>query len=190
MFLPESADSRCERLETPAIRRDEKPDLNGAKWQPRPHGSSVTGSRLPPMGEDPVVILETLILANVAGINPETGLLDVQGIGWRYYEPTAYPATITGNICGTVLVEAGDYGSIHELELEVGGDDGQVGRAVGALTFDCTEPSELMTVGRLVFHWPFTTVVRAPTVVTASIAKGGEQLGAIEFIARAPSAQA
>src|SRR5579871_2255893 len=40
----------------------------------------------------------------------------------------------------------------------------------------------------LTFHWPFSTV--APTVVIASVAMGGEQLGAAEWIARAPTAQA
>jgi hypothetical protein len=134
------------------------------------------------------VILEALILANAAGIDPETGLLDVQGTGWRYFEPAAYPATISGNICGTVLVEDGDYGGLHELALQVGDEAGQVARAIGALTFDCTEPSERMTVGRLVFHWPFATVVRGPTVVTASAEMGGRRLGSLEVIARAPSA--
>jgi hypothetical protein len=136
------------------------------------------------------VILETLILANAAGINSETGLLDVHGTGWRYFEPAAYPATISGNICGTVLVEDDDYGALHELSLKVGDDNDHVARTVGALIFDCTEPSERMTVGRLVFHWPFSTVVRAPTVVTASVAMGDQQLGAVECIARAPTADA
>ena len=136
------------------------------------------------------MILETLILANAASINAETGLLDVQGIGWQYFEPAAYPASIMGTICGTVLVEDGDYGDQHELTLEVSDDDGHVVRTVGALSFDCTERSERMTVGRLVFHWPFTTVVRAPTVVRASVTMGGQQLGSVEFIARAPSGDA
>src|SRR5579862_680524 len=44
VFLPCGAGSRCERLETPANRRDEKLNLPAPKWRPRDHRSR----RLPP----------------------------------------------------------------------------------------------------------------------------------------------
>jgi hypothetical protein len=132
------------------------------------------------------MILEALILANTASV--ENGMLNANGIGWRYFEsPTGYPATLSGSVCGTMIVEDADYGTIRELTLTVGDDAGQVAPATGSLTFDCTEPSEQMTVGRLVFAWPFGIVVRGPTVVTASLSMGGDELGRQEFIARAPA---
>lgn len=132
------------------------------------------------------MILEALILANEAAL--EDGMLNAHGIGWRFFEPPdAYPATLGGSICGTMIVEDADYGEIHELALMVSDDAGQVAATTGSLTFDCTEPSEQMTVGRLVFAWPFVTTVRGPTIVTATVSIGGEELGRQEVIARAPA---
>ena len=130
------------------------------------------------------MILEALILANEAAL--ENGMLNAHGIGWRFFEPPhAYPATLGGSICGTVIVEDADYGAVHELVLMVSDDAGQVAVASGSLTFDCTEPSEQMTVGRLVFAWPFVITVRGPTVLVATVSMGGEELGRQEVIARA-----
>jgi hypothetical protein len=132
------------------------------------------------------LILEALILANGATI--ENGLLNAHGIGWRFFEPaTAYPATLAGSVCGTMIVEDSDYGETHELALKISDDAGRVAMATGSLTFDCTVPSEQMTVGRLVFAWPFAVTVRDPTIVTATVVMNGQELGRQEVIARAPA---
>jgi len=129
---------------------------------------------------------EALLFANTAAID-EGGLLNVHGSAWRYFEPDAFPATLAGAVCGILIVEDADYGAIHTIEVEVGDDQGHAVRTAGAVTTDCTAPSQEMTIGRIAFVCPFVAVIREPTLVTARVTCDGAPLGDLDLIVRAKS---
>jgi hypothetical protein len=127
---------------------------------------------------------EALLFANAAVID-DSGLLDIKGSAWRYFEPERFPATLAGSVCGILIVEDADYGAIHTIEVEVGDEHGHVVPTAGAVTSDCTEPSQEMTIGRIAFVCPFMAVIREPTVVTARVTCDGAPLGDLDLIVRA-----
>ena len=65
--------------------------------------------------------IEAILLANAATVD-EGSLLNVEGACWRFVEHDEFPTTVTGSVCGVVLIEDDDFGSVHTLSLEVSDD--------------------------------------------------------------------
>jgi hypothetical protein len=119
--------------------------------------------------------VEAILLANAAMVDPNS-LLNVEGACWRYVERDAFPTTLGGNVCGVVLIEDADFGSVHTISLEVFDDSGQVAGSAGSMIFDCREASEEMSTPRLAFAIPFVTVIREPTLLKARVTSNGGEL--------------
>lgn len=127
--------------------------------------------------------IEAILLANAAMVD-ENALLRVEGAAWRYVERDFFPTTLAGNICGVILVEDNDFGSVHTLSLSVLDDSGHVDGTDGSMTIDSREESREMSIPRLPFAFPFVTVVRAPTVLKAIVRSNGGELAALEVLVR------
>lgn len=133
------------------------------------------------------VKIEAILWANAAVVDANA-LLNVEGASWRYVERDFFPATLSGNVCGVVLVEDEDFGSLVTVSLEVFDDSGQVDGSAGSMIFDCREVSAEMSVSRLPFAFPFMTVIREPTLLKARVvSNGGELAGLAVIVRRTPS---
>jgi hypothetical protein len=129
------------------------------------------------------VKVEAILLANAAMIDANS-LLNVEGACWRFVDRPNFPETISGNVCGVVLVEDEDFGIVHTIALEVFDDSGQVDGSAGSMLFDCRHASEEMSTPRLAFAFPFTTVVREPTLLQARVTLNGDELASLSVIIR------
>src|SRR5438445_9931664 len=99
--------------------------------------------------------IEAILLANAAMIDGNS-LLNVEEACWKYVERDFFPTTVGGNVCGNVLIEDEDFGSVHMVSIEVFDDAGQVAGSSGSMVFDSRQTSEEMSTPRLPFSFPFT----------------------------------
>lgn len=127
--------------------------------------------------------IEAILWANAAMVDANA-LLNVEGGSWRYVERDFFPTTLAGNVCGVVLVDDEDFGSLVTVTLDVFDDSGQVDGSSGSMIFDCREVSEEMSVSRLPFAFPFMTVIREPTLLKAKVVSNGSELAGLSVIVR------
>jgi hypothetical protein len=132
------------------------------------------------------VKLEAILMANATLID-ENSLLTVEGACWRFVERADFPETVSGSVCGVILIEDEDFGAVHVISANVFDDSGHVEGSSGSVFFDCLEPSSEMTTPRLAFAIPFATVIHEPTVLKASVKSDGDELGALSVIVRRTS---
>ena len=127
--------------------------------------------------------IEAILWAN-AGMVDANSLLHLEGGGWRFVELESFPHSLAGSVCGVMLVEDGDFGSIHTISFAVSDDSGHVEGAAGSMTIDASEASEEMSTPRIAFAFPFHVVVRDPTLLKASVTSNGGVLGGLSLIVR------
>ncbi|MGH2719035.1 MAG: DUF6941 family protein [Actinomycetota bacterium] len=124
--------------------------------------------------------LEVLMMANSASL--ESGLLNVQGVGWEFIRYDFFPAQLRGAVCGIITLDPEEIGTIHVIEVTAKDEGGIDLGWRASMTVPGDRPRTKRGVPiRQTFAVPLAAVLGAPTVVRVALECEGDELGAVTF---------